>query len=76
MCEVVLKCGCCRSVANLTCLLFSFMLNNVCFVSGTVTMMPGDSQSNKVAIAADATIGKCQNCSVLHQVRSVLCCRF
>ncbi|XP_008293104.1 little elongation complex subunit 1 [Stegastes partitus] len=30
-------------------------------------MMPGDSQSKTVAIAADATIGNCQNCSVLHQ---------
>lgn len=33
-------------------------------------MMPGDSQSKTVAIAADATVGNCQNCSVLHQVRS------
>ncbi|KAG7474770.1 hypothetical protein JOB18_016545 [Solea senegalensis] len=30
-------------------------------------MMPGDSQAKKVAIGADATVGKCQNCSVLHQ---------
>ncbi|XP_044063196.1 little elongation complex subunit 1 isoform X2 [Siniperca chuatsi] len=32
-------------------------------------MMPGDSQSKTVtlAIAADATVGNCQNCSVLHQ---------
>uniref|UniRef100_UPI0037E77ABD little elongation complex subunit 1 n=1 Tax=Semicossyphus pulcher TaxID=241346 RepID=UPI0037E77ABD len=30
-------------------------------------MMPGDSQSKMVAIAADATVGSCQNCSVLHQ---------
>ncbi|XP_075869104.1 little elongation complex subunit 1 [Nelusetta ayraudi] len=30
-------------------------------------MMPGDTRSKKVAIAADATAGKCQNCSVLHQ---------
>lgn len=30
-------------------------------------MMPGDSQSKMVAIAADATVGNCQNCSVLHQ---------
>ncbi|XP_028985236.1 little elongation complex subunit 1 [Betta splendens] len=30
-------------------------------------MMPGDSQSKAVAIAADATTGSCQNCSVLHQ---------
>ncbi|XP_034553389.1 little elongation complex subunit 1 [Notolabrus celidotus] len=30
-------------------------------------MMPGDSQAKTVAIAADATIGNCQNCSVLHQ---------
>lgn len=35
--------------------------------------MPGDSQSNRVAIAADATVGNCQNCSVLHQVRSSFC---
>lgn len=35
-----------------------------------VTMMPGDSQSKTMAIAADATAGNCQNCSVLHQVRS------
>lgn len=35
--------------------------------------MPGDSQSNIVAIAADATVGNCQNCSVLHQVRSSFC---
>lgn len=27
----------------------------------------GDTRSKKVAIAADATAGKCQNCSVLHQ---------
>uniref|UniRef100_A0A1A7WFE4 KIAA0947 n=1 Tax=Iconisemion striatum TaxID=60296 RepID=A0A1A7WFE4_9TELE len=30
-------------------------------------MMPGDSQSKTAAIAADATVGQCQNCSVLHQ---------
>ncbi|CAJ1061778.1 little elongation complex subunit 1 [Xyrichtys novacula] len=30
-------------------------------------MMPGDNQSKTVAIAADATVGNCQNCSVLHQ---------
>lgn len=36
-------------------------------------MMPGDSQSRKVAIAADATVGNCQNCSVLHQVRESVC---
>ncbi|XP_072316677.1 little elongation complex subunit 1 [Eucyclogobius newberryi] len=30
-------------------------------------MMPGDNQSKMVAIAADATAGNCQNCSVLHQ---------
>ncbi|XP_074539998.1 little elongation complex subunit 1 [Halichoeres trimaculatus] len=30
-------------------------------------MMPGDSYSKTVAIAADATVGNCQNCSVLHQ---------
>ncbi|XP_028282120.1 little elongation complex subunit 1 [Parambassis ranga] len=30
-------------------------------------MMPGDNQSKMVAIAADATVGNCQNCSVLHQ---------
>lgn len=30
-------------------------------------MMPGDNQSKMVAIAADATFGDCQNCSVLHQ---------
>ncbi|XP_014857572.1 PREDICTED: little elongation complex subunit 1 [Poecilia mexicana] len=30
-------------------------------------MMPGESQSNTAAIAADATVGSCQNCSVLHQ---------
>ncbi|XP_023133359.2 little elongation complex subunit 1 [Amphiprion ocellaris] len=30
-------------------------------------MMPGDSQAKTVAIAADATVGNCQNCSVLHQ---------
>ncbi|KAK2844303.1 hypothetical protein Q5P01_010962 [Channa striata] len=29
--------------------------------------MPGDSHSKTVAIAADATAGNCQNCSVLHQ---------
>ncbi|KAM4580195.1 little elongation complex subunit 1 [Odontesthes bonariensis] len=30
-------------------------------------MMPGDSQYKTAAIAADATVGNCQNCSVLHQ---------
>ncbi|KAM4736123.1 little elongation complex subunit 1 [Anableps anableps] len=30
-------------------------------------MMPGDSQAKTAAIAADATVGSCQNCSVLHQ---------
>ncbi|KAK5922606.1 hypothetical protein CgunFtcFv8_019852 [Champsocephalus gunnari] len=30
-------------------------------------MMPRDSQSKTAAIAADATVGNCQNCSVLHQ---------
>ncbi|KAF7652191.1 hypothetical protein LDENG_00100020 [Lucifuga dentata] len=30
-------------------------------------MMPGDNQSKMVPIAADATVGTCQNCSVLHQ---------
>lgn len=41
----------------------------------SLTMMPGDSQSKTVAIAADATVGNCQNCSVLHQVRLSLCHR-
>lgn len=31
-------------------------------------MMPGESQSRTVPIASDATVGNCQNCSVLHQV--------
>uniref|UniRef100_UPI003AB0A52A little elongation complex subunit 1 n=1 Tax=Centroberyx gerrardi TaxID=166262 RepID=UPI003AB0A52A len=30
-------------------------------------MMPGENQSKIVRIAADATVGSCQNCSVLHQ---------
>nr|XP_040021903.1 little elongation complex subunit 1 [Gasterosteus aculeatus aculeatus] len=30
-------------------------------------MMPGDSHCKTAAIAADATIGNCQNCPVLHQ---------
>ncbi|XP_037310710.2 little elongation complex subunit 1 [Pungitius pungitius] len=30
-------------------------------------MMPGDSHFKTAAIAADATIGNCQNCPVLHQ---------
>ncbi|XP_027869350.1 little elongation complex subunit 1 [Xiphophorus couchianus] len=30
-------------------------------------MMPGDTQAKTAAIAADATVGSCQNCSVLHQ---------
>ncbi|XP_029307059.1 little elongation complex subunit 1 [Cottoperca gobio] len=30
-------------------------------------MMPRDSQSKTATIAADATVGNCQNCSVLHQ---------
>ncbi|XP_042346533.1 little elongation complex subunit 1 [Plectropomus leopardus] len=30
-------------------------------------MMPGDSQSKTAAVAADATVGNCQNCSVLNQ---------
>ncbi|XP_010766953.1 little elongation complex subunit 1 isoform X2 [Notothenia coriiceps] len=30
-------------------------------------MMPRDSQSKTAAIAADATVGNCQNCYVLHQ---------
>ncbi|XP_054477300.1 little elongation complex subunit 1 [Anoplopoma fimbria] len=30
-------------------------------------MMPGDSQSKTAAIAAEATVGNCQNCPVLHQ---------
>ncbi|XP_062255745.1 little elongation complex subunit 1 [Platichthys flesus] len=30
-------------------------------------MMPGDTQAKTVAIAADAKLGNCQNCSVLHQ---------
>ncbi|MED6254462.1 hypothetical protein ATANTOWER_026944 [Ataeniobius toweri] len=30
-------------------------------------MMPGDSQAKTAAIAVDATVGSCQNCSVLHQ---------
>ncbi|CAB1412953.1 unnamed protein product [Pleuronectes platessa] len=29
--------------------------------------MPGDTQAKTVAIAADAKLGNCQNCSVLHQ---------
>lgn len=31
-------------------------------------MMPGENQSKALAIAADATTGNCQNCSVLQQV--------
>ncbi|XP_062278466.1 little elongation complex subunit 1 [Scomber scombrus] len=30
-------------------------------------MMPGDSQSKTLAVGADATVGNCQNCCVLHQ---------
>uniref|UniRef100_A0AAX7SJJ8 Uncharacterized protein n=1 Tax=Astatotilapia calliptera TaxID=8154 RepID=A0AAX7SJJ8_ASTCA len=30
-------------------------------------MMPGENQSKALAIAADATTGNCQNCSVLQQ---------
>ncbi|XP_072250740.1 little elongation complex subunit 1 [Leuresthes tenuis] len=30
-------------------------------------MMPGDNQYKTAAIAADATLGNCQNCSILHQ---------
>ncbi|XP_067458216.1 little elongation complex subunit 1 isoform X1 [Thunnus thynnus] len=30
-------------------------------------MMPGDNQSKTVAVGADATVGNCQNCCVLHQ---------
>ncbi|KAM6995350.1 little elongation complex subunit 1 [Tautogolabrus adspersus] len=30
-------------------------------------MMPGESQAKALAIAAEATIGNCQNCSLLHQ---------
>ncbi|XP_075937531.1 little elongation complex subunit 1 [Anarhichas minor] len=30
-------------------------------------MMPGDSRFKTAAIAADATVGNCQNCPVLHQ---------
>ncbi|XP_011603770.2 little elongation complex subunit 1 isoform X1 [Takifugu rubripes] len=30
-------------------------------------MMPGDTQSSALPIAADATVGTCQNCAVLHQ---------
>lgn len=36
------------------------------------TMMPGDTQSSAVAIAAEASVGDCQNCSVLHQVRPTM----
>ncbi|KAM7420405.1 hypothetical protein PAMA_014901 [Pampus argenteus] len=32
-----------------------------------LTMMPGDNQPKTVAVGADATVGNCQNCSVLHQ---------
>lgn len=35
-------------------------------------MMPGENQSKALAIAADATTGNCQNCSVLQQVGDVL----
>lgn len=31
---------------------------------------PGDNHSNGVRIAADATVGVCQNCSVLQAVSS------
>uniref|UniRef100_A0A668AVC8 Little elongation complex subunit 1 C-terminal domain-containing protein n=1 Tax=Myripristis murdjan TaxID=586833 RepID=A0A668AVC8_9TELE len=34
-------------------------------------MMPGENQSKAVRIAADATVGKCQNCCVLNQVSSL-----
>ncbi|XP_015229738.1 PREDICTED: little elongation complex subunit 1 [Cyprinodon variegatus] len=30
-------------------------------------MMPGDTQAKTATIAEDATVGNCQNCSVLHQ---------
>lgn len=36
-------------------------------------MMPGDNKPSALPIASDATVGACQNCSVLHQVKSFFC---
>ncbi|KAM6909701.1 little elongation complex subunit 1 [Xenentodon cancila] len=38
-----------------------------CGDSVRIVMMPGDSQGKTAAIAADATVGNCTNCSLLHQ---------
>lgn len=73
MCEIVLNLVGCESILVVTYLLLYLTHNNVCFASKSVTMMPGDTRPKKVAIAADATVGKCQNCSVLHQVGALFC---
>ncbi|TNN02329.1 hypothetical protein fugu_009816 [Takifugu bimaculatus] len=69
-CAVVLKHE--RAIGNL---FQSFLLHLVfvdpiqikAFLGNGLTMMPGDTQSSALPIAADATVGTCQNCAVLHQ---------
>lgn len=73
MCEIVLNRVRCESILTVTYLWIYLIHNNGYFALEFVTMMPGDTRAKKVAIAADATVGKCQNCSVLHQVWSQFC---
>lgn len=77
-CEVVLKHE--RDIGNL--LLFcrlhvvfcwSIIKQGLLGLGNGLTMMPGDTKPSALPIAADATVGACQNCSVLHQVKSAFC---
>lgn len=76
-CGVVLKHE--RAVGNLfqsflLRLVFVDPVQNKAFLGNSLTMMPGDTQSSALPIAADATVGTCQNCAVLHQVKSPIYC--
>lgn len=78
-CGVVLKHE--RAVGNLfqsflLHLVFVDPVQNKAFLGNGLTMMPGDTQSSALPIAADATIGTCQNCAVLHQVKSPIYCLY
>lgn len=77
-CEVVLKHE--SEVENvlLSCRLhmvfcLSVLRQGLLGLGNGLIMMPGDTNPSALPIAADATVGACQNCSVLHQVKSTFC---
>lgn len=77
-CEVVLKHESDAGNLSLSCRLhmvfcWSVIRQGLLGLGNGLIMMPGDTNPSALPIAADATVGACQNCSVLHQVKLTFC---